>query len=453
MRKYSILIVDDEENVCRLLEKIFKNEGFITHKAFSGEGALKLIDSTQVDIVISDIKMPGMNGIDLLKKIKNIDPSIKVVMITAFATVETAVEALRIGASDYITKPFDIHEVISCVKNIIDNSNETDGIDNAHEKSTDKIENYFTSKSSSMNKIMRLIEQVADVRSTVMLYGETGTGKEIAARALHNLSSRREKPFIKVNCAAIPEQLLESELFGYEKGAFTGAVIRKPGKFELANEGTIFLDEIGDISPAMQVKLLRVLQEREIEHLGGIRTVKVDVRVISATNKNLEELVQKGLFRNDLYYRLNVVPIYLPPLRDRKEDIDLLIDRFLKQSAEISGKPEKKISKEAYEKLNNYYWPGNVRELENIIERCVVVTTGNLIDIKDLPSDIIDCSENLPSTNGAIPKLDDAVDNVEREIIIKTLEECDGNRTRASEVLGISRRSLHRKIIKYNIED
>lgn len=226
MRKYSLLIVDDEKNVCRLIEKIFTNEGLITHKAFSGESALKLIDSTRVDIVISDMKMPGMDGITLLKKIKDIDPSIKVIMITAFATVETAVEALKIGASDYITKPFDIHEVISCVKNIIESSAKIDIISDVHDDKPDKIENYFTTRSNRMIKVMKLIQQVADVRSTVMLNGETGTGKEIAARALHNLSSRHDKPFIKVNCAAIPEQLLESELFGYEKGAFTGAVIK-----------------------------------------------------------------------------------------------------------------------------------------------------------------------------------------------------------------------------------
>lgn len=453
MMKYSILIVDDEENVCKLLEKVFLKEGYIVQKAYNGEEALNVIDSTQVDIVITDIKMPGMSGMELLKKIRSIDVSIKVIMITAFATVETAVEALKIGASDYITKPFDLEDVLFSVKKIIESAEENDLINDEPRKDDVFLENYIMSKSQSMKKVMNLIKQVADTDATVMLYGETGTGKELAASALHNLSSRKDKPFIKVNCAAIPEQLLESELFGYEKGAFTGAVLRKPGKFELANEGTIFLDEIGDISPAMQAKLLRVIQEREIEHLGGTKTVKIDVRVITATNKNIEEMVKKGQFRNDLYYRLNVVPINLPPLRERKEDIEILVSKFLEKSSQISRKEKKQISKEALNKLIEYNWPGNVRELENIIERCVVVTPKDTIDLEDLPNNIINNENNENNGLGSFSKLDDAVDSAEREMIVKTLKECGGNRTKASEVLGISRRSLHRKIAKYNIED
>jgi len=452
MRNYSILIVDDEENVSRLLNKIFTKEGYITHIANNGKEALKVIDSNEIDIVISDIKMPGMTGIELLKNIRSIDPAIQVIMITAFATLETAIDALRMGAKDYITKPFNIDDVLLSVRKLTCNREEIYSSGDDIKKDYKAIKNQLESKSTAMIKVIEMIEHIADNKATVMIYGETGTGKELAAQALHNFSSRNDKPFIKVNCAAIPEALLESELFGYEKGAFTGASIRKPGKFELANGGSIFLDEIGDVSPAVQVKLLRVLQEREIEHLGGIRTIKIDVRIITATNKNLEELVKKGTFREDLYYRLNVVPIMLPALRERKEDIPMLVNRFLSKSSFISGKQQKQISEGALGKLMNYSWPGNIRELENIIERCVVITPRNLITEEDIPAHIIKYSE-VQNDDEENSKLDDVLDCAEKDIIVKTLKECNGNRTKASEILGISRRSLHRKIIKYNIEE
>ncbi|MBV7276281.1 sigma-54-dependent transcriptional regulator [Clostridium thailandense] len=442
MRRNSILIVDDEKNVIKLLEKVFKKDGYITYTADCAKEALDIIDKNHIDIVITDIKMPGMNGIELLGEINRIDASINVILITAFATIDTAIEALKMGAKDYIIKPFKLEDVMLSANNVIGNIEKND--DNS-------TENYFSTKSSKMKKILDLIKQVADTKTTIMIYGETGTGKELASKAIHGLSSRGNKPFIKVNCAAIPETLLESELFGYERGAFTGASISKPGRFELADEGTIFLDEIGDITPLMQVKLLRVMQEREFERLGGTKTIKVDVRIIAATNKNLKEMVKKGIFREDLYYRLNVVPIELPPLRERKEDITFLAEYFLEKSAHISGRSKKDISNEVIDKLMYYNWPGNIRELENVIERCVVITRGDLIQLGDLPEYIVNYKEDAEEELEY--NLNSAVDNAEREIIIKILKECNGNRTKASEILGISRRSLHRKIIKYNIDE
>lgn len=443
MRKNCILIVDDEKNVTKLLDKVFKKEGYVTHIASSGKEALDILNEHYVDVVVTDIKMPEMNGIELLSEIKKIDSSINVILITAFATVETAIEALKMGAKDYIVKPFKLEDVLLSVNNVVGNNEKSDD-DNS-------TQDYFTSKSVKMDKVIDLIKQVADSKTTIMIYGETGTGKELAAKAIYSLSDRKDKPFIKVNCAAIPETLLESELFGYEKGAFTGANISKPGRFELADGGTIFLDEIGDITPLMQVKLLRVLQEREFERLGGTKTIKVDVRIIAATNKDLSEMVKKEKFRQDLYYRLNVVPIKLPPLKERREDIPLLVEYFLLKSSSISGKSKKNMSQEAVEKLMYYNWPGNIRELENVIERCVVIKHGELIELEDLPEYIISYKEDNEETVSY--KLNSAVDTAERETILKTLKECNGNKTKASEVLGISRRSLHRKIIKYNIEE
>jgi len=452
MTKYSILIVDDEENVRKLLQKIFLKENYITHIASNGEEALHIIDTIQVDVVITDIKMPGISGIELLNKIRDIDTSIQVIIITAFATLETAIEALKMGARDYITKPFNLEDILFSVRKIINSIDNTDIVDTHSKNSVDNINKSLSSNSPSMRKIIDMISRVADTKSTVMIYGETGTGKELAAHSLHVLSSRNDKPFIKVNCAAIPDSLLDSELFGYDKGAFTGAAVKKPGRFELANGGSIFLDEIGDISPAVQVKLLRVLQEREIQHLGGIKTIKIDVRIIAATNRNLEELVKKQLFREDLYYRLNVVPINLPPLRERKEDILMLANSFLCKASVISGREKKQITENALKYLTNFNWPGNIRELENIIERRVVITSEEIITEDDLPS-FITQYDPLNSIEKQCDTLDIVIDNAEKEVLIKALKQCNGNRTKASQLLGISRRSLHRKIIKYSIED
>ncbi|MFZ5969885.1 MAG: sigma-54-dependent transcriptional regulator [Bacillota bacterium] len=452
MKKIAVLIVDDEENVLKLLDKIFTKEGYITYTACDGKEALKIIDSRYIDIVITDIRMPEMGGIELLNRIRDIDPSIKVILITAFAALDTAIHGLRMGASDYITKPFNLDEILFSVNKIADNLRKYCSDDEIAHENEKMVENYLVAESPVMSKTIELIRQVADSRATVILYGETGTGKELAAQLLHNLSGRKDKPFVKVNCAAIPELLLESELFGYERGAFTGAVTRKPGRFELAEGGTLFLDEIGDIPPTIQVKLLRVLQQKEFERLGGTKTLKVDVRIIAATNKCLEELVAKGEFREDLYYRLNVVPITMPALRERKEDIPILVKHFLHRSAYISGKPKKEVTEEVMEKLVQYNWPGNIRELENIIERCVVVVKSNRIAIEDLPVKIAQYAKGEEEA-AEIAKLDEVIDYTEKEIIVKTLKETGGNRTKAAETLGISRRSLHRKLNKYQIEE
>jgi DNA-binding NtrC family response regulator len=452
LTKYSILIVDDEENVRRLLQKIFLKENYITHVASNAEEALRIIDTFQVDVVITDIKMPGISGIELLNKIREIDTSIQVIMITAFATLETAIDALRMGAKDYITKPFNLEDVLLSVKKIIHSIDSTDVVDSHSNSNIDNINNALSSDSASMKKVIDMISHVADTKSTVMIYGDTGTGKELVAHSLHYLSSRKDKPFIKVNCAAIPDSLLDSELFGYDKGAFTGAAVKKPGRFELANGGSIFLDEIGDVSASVQVKLLRVLQEREIEHLGGTKVIKIDVRIIAATNRNLEDLVKKGIFREDLYYRLNVVPINLPTLRERTEDILKLSNSFLSKASVISGKEKKQITEGALKYLINYNWPGNIRELENIIERCVVVTSRKIITEEDLPSYITNYNPAI-SIDKQCDLLNSVIDTAEKDVLIKALKQCKGNRTKASVLLGISRRSLHRKIIKYSIED
>lgn len=449
MKKASILIVDDEKNVSQLLDKVIAKQGYATYSASSAREALDMINVHHIDIVISDIKMPEMSGIELLKAVKKLDTSIEVILITAFATLETAVEALKMGARDYITKPFNLEEVFQAIDRIVGSG---ENLEEDLTESSGQIENYLTAKSEVMQHMLRLLNQVAKSNATVILYGETGTGKEIASKTIHDMSDRRDKAFVKVNCAAIPENLLESELFGYEKGAFTGAATKKPGRFELADGGTIFLDEIGDMPLGLQAKLLRVLQEKEFERLGGTKTLKVDVRIIAATNKNLANLVKQEKFREDLYYRLSVVPIQIPPLRKRKEDIPTLVGHFLLRSAVISKQPEKRISREALQKLIAYEWPGNIRELENTIERCVVVTAGNLITLDDLPENIGSREAENPSVTEA-GTLDEAVDSAEKNAIIKVLEECGGNRTLASQRLGISRRSLHRKLLKYNIED
>jgi len=444
MRKYSILIVDDENNVTKLLEKLLTKEGYGALTAASGFEALKIIDSHQVDIVITDIKMPKMSGIDLLGKIKEIDPTIKVILITAFATLETAVEALKMGALDYITKPFDLSDVLLSIERIVAVLEKNEYSETPKEEHGSK-ENYFLSKSIKMKSAIELMKQVSDTKSTVMIYGETGTGKELAAQIVHDLSIRNDKPFIKVNCAAIPENLLESELFGYEKGAFTGAINSKPGRFELADTGTILLDEVGDITPLMQVKLLRAVQEREFERLGGTKTVKVDVRIIAATNKNLYKMVERKEFREDLFYRLNVIPISIPALREREEDVLQLSNFFLKRYNEIYEKHIKGFAKEAKLALVNYSWPGNVRELQNLIEYAINFEKDDWIGIDIINKRLGEKKENVDNEK----PLKDMVADFEKKVInnmIRNYGEDTETKKIIAKKLQISTATLYRKI-------
>lgn len=443
MKKLSILIAEDEKNLALLLERVLTKEGYATYLASDGEEALDIIKVNKVDIVLTDIKMPKIEGMSLLNQIKDMDASIEVIVMTAFATIDTAINALKMGARDYIRKPFDIDEIVDAV-------NKTSMlIKNATLSGEEQFvfSEMLVANSPKMKDLIKMVKKVSGSVANIYIQGETGVGKELIAHAIHELSDRRDHPFIKVNCSALPETLLESELFGYEKGAFTGAFARKLGRFELANGGTIFLDEIGDISPLIQLKLLRIIQQKELERLGGTQTISLDVRIITATNKDLEALVKEGVFREDLYYRLNVIPLTVPALRERPEDIRELIETFMSISSSLYHTKPKAIEPEALEALVQYPWPGNVRELENIIERILIISEGASIKLEDLPPKILKKS-NLPSES-----LEAYKESVEAEILKEALENCQGNITKAAEKLGISRRSLHRKINKYNLNE
>ena len=384
----TILIVEDEAKMRRLLELNLGDDGFQTLSAEDAETGLKLLQNAPVDLVITDLKLPGMNGLDFLQAVKRFQAALPVIVMTAFGTVETAVEAMKAGASDYVLKPFSLDEMRMVVHKELDvqrlrveNRSLREALQQRYQHPN------LVARSAKMQEVLATVERVAPTNSTVLLGGESGVGKDLVARAIHEKSRRASGPFIKINSAAIPENLLESELFGYEKGAFTGASSSKPGKFELADKGTLFLDEIGDVPPAIQVKLLRVLQEREFERLGGTRTIKVDVRLVAATNRDLRAALEDGTFREDLYYRLNVVPIDIAPLREHKEDIPELVNLFLSRFAQDSGKKITGVSQDALKMLMDYHWPGNVRELQNILERASALSAGPLIEAGDIHID------------------------------------------------------------------
>src|SRR5256886_9025160 len=385
----TILIIEDEAKMRRLLELNLGDDGLKTLSAGDAETGLKLLASEPVHLVLTDLKLPGMSGLEFLNAAKRQNPALPIVVMTAFGSVETAVEAMKAGASDYVLKPFSLAEMRMVVHKELDNSRLREENRSLREALGKRYAHpNVVARSAKMQEALAAVERVAPTNSTVLLGGESGVGKDLIARAIHEKSRRAAGPFIKINSSAIPENLLESELFGYEKGAFTGATASKPGKFELADKGTLFLDEIGDVPPAIQVKLLRVLQEREFERLGGTRTIKVDVRLVAATNRDLRAALEDGTFREDLYYRLNVVPIDIAPLRERKEDIPDLARLFMSRFCGESGKPVKDIAPEAMQILVNYHWPGNVRELQNIIERACALAKGEVLEVGDIHLDL-----------------------------------------------------------------
>ncbi|MEE4357923.1 MAG: sigma-54 dependent transcriptional regulator [Desulfococcaceae bacterium] len=453
----NILIVDDEKNYTLVLAAILEEEGFGTLTANSGQEALKIFDTSDIDLVLTDMKMPGMDGIELLENIREKDPDLPVIMMTAYGTVEKAVEAMQKGAYNYILKPFENESLVVHARKAVDMFSMV--------KENRQLRNSMASrysfgniigKSRKMQQIFEMIKKVAPTTATVLIEGENGTGKELVAKSIHYNSSRRDAPFIAVNCSALSESLLESELFGHEKGAFTGAASMKKGRFELADGGTLFLDEIGELSPGLQVKLLRVLQERIFERVGGTRPISVDIRILAATNKILKEEVEKKRFREDLYYRLNVLHIVMPPLRERAEDIRLLAGHFMEKYAgeRKSDIPVKGFEQEAERLFYEYRWPGNVRELENIIERLMILCPGDTIRVSDLPKDFTAHLgntlqiDNIPADAG----LSETLLQVEKDMIRRALKMSDNVQARAAKILGIGKSGLNQKIKKYKMD-
>lgn len=456
----SILIADDEKNTREGLKQFLEGRDYDVLLAGDGSEAWKIYTEEKPDLILADIRMPGTDGIQLLEKVKSDNPDALVILLTAYGSVEDAVKAMKKGAYYYLTKPVNLEELEFLVKKALAGHHlEEENRELKQALFKEKFERgEILAESAKMKTILKTVDQIAPSNSTVLIEGASGTGKELIAHRIHNRSPRRNEPFVAVHCAALTETLLASELFGHERGSFTGAAERKAGRFERAHRGTLFLDEVGEISPEMQVKLLRVLQEGELERVGGTRSIKVDVRLVCATNKNLVQEVKAGRFREDLYYRINVIYLKMPPLRERKEDIPPLIDTFIKHYALANGKKIKGIEPEAVEALVRYDWPGNIRELKNIVERMVVLSTENLLTLANVPEDVrhLDASAfviPLSRTNPAGPILSGAetLSGMEKELVRKTLLETRGNKALAAQKLGISRRTLYRKIKGYRI--
>ena len=452
MQKLSILIVDDGQSQREMLRDFLRSEGHTVMEAEDGEKALKTVRGGHFDLILLDYKMPGMDGLQVLKEVKRINPEIDVIIITAYGTIETAVEALKAGAIDYITKPVELDELIILVNRISERRQLIQENKLLKEDLSKRgvTEDKIIYKSQRMAELINLAGRVAASKASVLIQGESGTGKELLARLIHQLSPRAHKSIVVVNCGTLHENLLESELFGHEKGSFTGASSRRIGRFEEADGGTLFLDEIGELSPTIQVKLLRFLQEREFQRLGSNVNLQVDVRIISATNRDLEEQVKEGTFREDLFYRLKVVTMSLPPLRERKEDLSLLINHFIDKFAAENGKNIRGLTAQARDVLLKYDYPGNVRELVNIIERAVVIARNQYITTDDLPfKSVLPADDSEKKASGV---LRDSVDELEKKLIIEAMEKTQDNQTKAADLLGISERMLRYKLKKYGLK-
>jgi two-component system nitrogen regulation response regulator GlnG len=475
-----LLLIDDETDVQYSFQRIFDSPEIELTTASSGEEGLKLIPKVKPDLVLMDIRMGGINGLETLRRIRQMDSKLLVILMTAYGTTQTAIEAMKLGAYDYLLKPFDVVKLKEIVNNALKAAHDMRQIVSYQPLlESEDYESGIVGRSEAMQQVFKMIGQVAGTEATALVTGESGTGKELVARAIYHHSNRNTQPFLAVNCAAIPEQLLESELFGHERGAFTGATLQRIGKFEQCNGGTLFLDEIGDMTPATQTKILRVLQSGTFERVGGNTPLKVDVRIIAATNKPLEEAVAARQFREDLFYRLNVVRIHIPPLRDRREDVRLLVNYFLKKFARDQETAPKSISSGVIKALEQYHWPGNVRELENIIRRALVVAKGDAILLSDLPPEIIGQtpapsaaapvstgpgSAGEPGATDVVsltrklfqwarkdPKLK-LIPAVERELVLQALKETSGNQVQAAKLLGITRATLRKRIEKFGIQ-
>jgi DNA-binding NtrC family response regulator len=448
----TILIVEDEARMRRLLELDLSEAGYQTFSSADAEKGLDLLRREQIDLVLTDLKLPGLGGLEFLQAAKRLNGALPVVVMTAYGSVETAVEAMKAGASDYVLKPFALAEMRLVVQKELDVRHLREENRSLREALGRQYNHpNIVARSPKMQEVLALVERVAATPSTVLIGGESGVGKDLIAHLIHQRSSRSSGPFVKINSTAIPENLLESELFGYEKGAFTGATASKPGKFELADKGTLFLDEIGDVPPATQVKLLRVLQEREFERLGGTRTIKVDVRLIAATNRDLRAALEQGTFRGDLYYRLNVVPIDIPPLREHKEDIPDLANLFLMRLGQQSQKKLEGIKPEALRKLMDFHWPGNVRELENIVERACALAPGPFIEASDIQIDHV-AGRNHSGQSPLLPE-GKTLDQWEDELIRDAYRRANGNKSEAARMLGLSRNALRYRLEKIGIPD
>ncbi len=450
-----ILLIDDEKNYLLVLEVLLIDAGYTVTALNDPESALAFLDESEVDVIITDMKMPKLSGKDVLTCVKRDYPHIPVLIMTAFGSIESAVDVMKMGAFDYITKPFSNDELLLSVQNAA----ELAKVHRRYRLLHENLEELYglhqiVGKSKGIRNVLTLVDRAAPTKSNVLITGESGTGKELVARAIHFASPRKDGPFISLNCVALNPGVLESELFGHEKGSFTGAVAMRRGRFELAHNGTLFLDEIGELSHDIQVKLLRVLQERRFERVGGAEEIEVDIRVVTATNKNLQQEVEKGAFREDLYYRLNVVHIELPPLRERREDIPLLLSHFTEKIATANSIRKKSIAPEALEYLSGYEWPGNIRQLENVVERCMVMAVGETITVADLPPEIKDDESQLKNALDLLPmelNLADTLDTLEAALIRRALAKVDFVQVKAAELLGISKSLLQYKLRKYGI--